>query len=319
MKGCYDDMFYVLRGQPCPYQTLKDCPIDDTKQYVVKRYGVAPLFTSSFKKKTIISIDPSTSQTGIVISSMSGKPLYMLDLINIMPTRHNWIDAFRRWCIINFPIFNPAIILHEEVNHNAPQKYVKQLLSTLVEVIYEVKAVTGLKYDIYEVNNSAYKRYYLSDPKYSGRRKERELVKEALYERTVELYPQFNYYVLQSLGHDSCDAMGIVYGFFRIILTSDLKFMKVNKSTMPKRSARREPEFIFVNKSEINKIKEKLNISKLSIIAFNDDFSFQENVDRLSASKYTPCCLIPYSQKSLDIFKWQSTRDDYRECVLLVK
>ena len=142
--------------------------------------------------KVNISFDQSSTQTGIAVMDDDGCLVFVIDLINCgLPDSDTYIRMFREWLNNNFKQLTIGYIICERAEQNAKQYYSKKVLHKLINVLEDFAFYTNSK--CYQIDNKVWKKWYLKDEKFKGRRQKTELVKPAVVERSVDLYILISY------------------------------------------------------------------------------------------------------------------------------
>lgn len=268
------------------------------------------------KQELCLGVDQSTSQTGICLTDLKGKPVAVLDIINLGLPASIYIEMMREWVFNNLPALQINRIVYEEVGHNSPQKYVKRKLQAVANIFECYKTATKQTFPIIEINNVTWKKHYLADPCYKGRKKAREDVKLAIVEETCKRFPQFERYQKYNFGHDSCDATGIIVGYFaECFVDNDINKMRVN-TTMPPRPKRQ----FSVTYHDISKEDSKTQFgSNVQILRYNPNFTLDDNIKR--AGNYAPdgVIIIPDSEKTLMMWKFNSGKELSLTAIMFVQ
>lgn len=264
----------------------------------------------------LIGVDQSTKQTGICITTLSGKILLVLDIINYgLDSSELYTAMLDMWVENNFNNLIIEKIIYEEVDHNAPQMYVRRKLQAVADIFnkFKYRYKGSGKMDVCCINNLTWKKHFLADDKYKGRRRKTQDVKLAVQEEVCSRFPELIRYQSYNLNHDSCDAVGIVMGFLdECFIDRDITKLKIN--TTMKNNPKRK-----YYKKYVDTATEKLNVNSNCIQAYyNKDLTLEENC--LRALNYHPegMILIPTTMKDIMLWKFDSNKDLSNKSVLIV-
>jgi hypothetical protein len=267
-------------------------------------------------EEVCIGVDQSTTQTGICITDLKGKPIAVLDLINLGLPANIYIEMTREWVFNNFSVLKINRIVYEEVGHNAPQRYVKKKLQAVANIFEAYKVASREDFTVAEINNVTWKKHYLADPCYKGRKKARADVKQAIVEETCKRFPQFERYQYYNYGHDSCDATGIIVGYFEeCFIDNDIGKMQVN-TTMPSMPKRK----FSISYHDITLEDTVANFGPaVKVLRYNPNFTLDDNVKR--AGNYAPngVILVPDSEKTLMLWRFNSGKELSLTAIMFVQ
>lgn len=267
-----------------------------------QNYGIKKMLpTVPFK--VLIGVDESTSQTGLCIIDEKGKPIFLVDLVNLgLPNARLYASMLRRWVENNFEGLKILTIVYEEVGFNSPQKEVKKKLNSIVDIFEDYKYSYCPSIEVKAVNNLTWKKHFLNDPVYKGRKKKRSEVKLAVQEEVCKRYPEFTDYQNYNFGFDSCDAVGIIKGYLcECFVDEDLSKPKINKimKNYPKRKYTKEYWDLKVNKIKI----------EAPILFYNSELTLEDNCLRAINSYPNGVFIRPDSLKTLNYWKFDSNKD----------
>lgn len=288
--------------------TLNSC-----KYY--KYYGTKQ-FLNKISIPINIGFDQSSTQTGISIMDNKGNLLCVIDIQNCGMPSEEYTKYFYKWLQNNLSYQTINYIICERAEQNAPQQYVKIILQNLIKSIDKFALSIGST--LYQIDNKTWKKWYLSEEKFKGRRIKTSLVKPAIVEKTVDLYPQLESYYKSLRGTDSADAVGICYGFSHELFVKGFSGMQkicVLMHTFPLRDY--AMEFLTIDEVKARLESDSL-LSKMRIVMYNTDFTLEDNALRAINYYTVPVLLTTTDKKTLVLFKYTSDRDVNSDLALLV-
>ena len=269
--------------------------------------------------KINIAFDQSSTQTGVAITNMQGQLLAVIDIMNLgLPNADTYVRMIRKWINNNFVDLDIGFIICERAEQNAKQMYVKKVLQKLIGVLEDFAA----DYDkvCYQIDNKTWKKHFLKDPKFKGRRKTTELVKPAVVERASELYPDLHFYYRFMKSTDSADAVGIMYGFMEECFVngfeSDMKVCTI-MPTAPRRSYSHQ----FLTIAEIAKLIEDYpdKYGNMPIVHYNDDMTLEDNARRIINFFDNGAILYTTNEKSKMVWKFTADKELTGDHMMIVK
>lgn len=288
-------------------------------------YNTGP-FEQQFPKinfEVQLGIDESTTQTGICIADMKGNPVMLIDIINrSLPKAEIYLTLLRQWVNRTLPNINIKRIIYEEINQNAPQQYARKRLLQVANIFEDYVANCEDDIEIVCINNKTWKKHLLIDSKYDHRRVKTELVKAAVQEAVEDLIPSILNYKLVYYNGDSCDAVGIIYGYCKECFTDDtcanLQVNSTMKST-PLRAYTKK----YIELDELIKLSKQgqINIKGYKKAKYNPNFTLENNC--LRAINYNRTGVILYgldaSESLKTIIQFDSNGKVTNKTVLLVR
>lgn len=231
-------------------------------------------------RRVSISFDQSSTQTGIAIMDDNNKLVMVIDLINRGLQKEDFIRLVRKWIDLNLSKFNIHYIIYEREEQNAPQQYVKKLLQKLIDIIRDFSADKGVS--CFEIDNKTWKKHYLKEDKFKGRRVKTALVKPAIVEKTCDLCPILKGYYAYRDGKDSADAVGIMYGFVNECFVNGINSYWKICTIMPSYNRRKYTAEFITHDELTTKIKEyPSHYNNLRIAKYNPDYTWDDNARKV--------------------------------------
>lgn len=257
--------------------------------------------------KIHIAFDQSSTQTGVAVCDENGTLICVIDIINNgLPNSDMYVRMLRKWINNNLEGLDIGFIICERAEQNARQQYVKKVLQKLIGVLEDFAADYNKK--CYQIDNKVWKKHFLKDERFKGRRVKTELVKPAIVERAVEIQSNLNFYYRFMKGTDSADAIGILYGFADECFVNGFKSdMKVN--TIMPLTPRRVFTMLFVTLDEFRVLVERKpdTYQGMSVIAYNDNMTLEDNARRII--NFFDKGAIVYTNNEKTRMVWQFTAD----------
>lgn len=269
-------------------------------------YGTGPMLTK-LPFKIHIAFDQSSTQTGVAICDENGVLICVIDIINNgLPNSDTYVRMLRKWINNNLDGLDIGYIICERAEQNARQQYVKKVLQKLIGVLEDFAA--DYNKVCYQIDNKVWKKHFLKDEKYKGRRVKTELVKPAVVERATEIQPNLQYYYRFMKSTDSADAIGILYGFADECFVDGFKSnMKVN--TIMPLAPRRVFTIIFVTIEEFAELVKRRpdTYHGMQVIAYNDSMTLEDNARRII--NFFDKGAVVYTNNEKTRMVWQFTAD----------
>lgn len=268
-----------------------------------------------------LGIDESTTQTGICVAAMDGTPIMLIDVINrSLPKAEVYLTLLRRWINNVFPKMDIKRIIYEEINQNAPQQYARKRLMQVVNIIESYADTCESDIELTCINNKVWKKHFLSDSRYDGKRVKTELVKMAVKEEAERQYSNLVHYKRYYYNGDSTDALGIIYGYSKeCFIDNKCTKYKINNTMKPTplRSYLKE----YYSMAEItNKIKSG-EIKGVKLAKYNPNMTLEDNC--LRAVNYNPQGVIIWgltdSKKVVNILKFDANTELTENSVILIR
>lgn len=299
----------------CDYKHFKVGIYNAITNKTVFRTGVDTMFSEE-KTPLLVGIDQSTSQTGLCITTLGGRVVYLIDIINTSASinRETFIKMFEKWMLNNFKQFNFKTVVYEEMGQNARQESARKLLKKITAIIEKV-CINSLHTEYVAINNGTWKKHFLKDPKYTGRKHLREDVKLAVQEHAMELYPNAIGYIKASGGRDSCDAMGIALGYLEEAYVNPKKQWRQVNKTMKDFPIR---TFEYRVKG-IDDLKTLVKENDYKLLWYNGEMTFEDNCFRAINWNSKGAVLYVRDAKGLRLAKWDSDKIiKDNKCLLVV-
>lgn len=270
-------------------------------------------------EKICIAFDQSSTQTGIAISNAKGKIICVIDVINKGIPKESFIRMMRRWLYINFENQDIEYIICERAEQNAPQQYVKKLLHKLIDMLEDFSA--DMNVPCYQIDNKTWKKHYLKDSKFDGRRVKTELVKAAVVEKTCDLYPEMQgYYAISGAGTDSADAIGIMYGFSKECFVSGIGSTWKVCTLMPTYPLRKyHTEFMSLSEFRENMHNNPAYFKGVKVVQYNPSYTFEDNARKI-INFFKNGAIMYTNDEKTRIGIWQNEADmklDETSCVFV--
>lgn len=266
-----------------------------------------------------ISFDQSSTQTGICIANNKGEVIGICDVINLgLPDRDMYIRLFRKWLNLNFADIKINYVVCERAEQNAPQQYTKKLLQKLISVLEDFADDHNTQ--CYQIDNKTWKKWFLRDEKYKGQRVKTELVKVAIVDKAVTLYPCLYYYYRLMRGTDSADAIGIMHGFIDEFFVDGFGSTKKVCTIMPT-APKRKYELTFVTLKEFSEMVSN-NPSEyrgLEIVGYNEDMTLEDNARRIINFFSHGAVVTTKSEKVRMLWKYTADKEITQTHIMLVR
>lgn len=281
-------------------------------------YGTDKVFPD-LNFKVNLAFDQSSTQTGIAVADENGKLIGVLDIMNLgLPNADTYIRMLRKWINNNFANLDIGYIICERAEQNAHQMYVKKILQKLIAVLEDF--AVDCNNVCYQIDNKTWKKHFLKEDKFHGRRVKTEYVKVAVVEKATDLYPDLQFYYRFMKSTDSADAVGIMYGFIDEVFVNGFKSnMKV--CTIMPTAPRRKFSMQFVTLEEFKElVKERPSeYRKLKVVAYNDAMTFEDNARRIINFFDDGAILYTENDKSRMVWKFTADRELTPQHVVIIK
>lgn len=279
-----------------------------------------------------IGIDQSTKQSGMFIRSTAknreGQPhiAFMLDIIN------NGLPKTEIYQLMLQEFLNN--ILTDEINisevfievplENSGYVYTRNLLIALKGFIktLEESIPAFRRAAKFEVSPGVWRKHYLKDPRYKGRRSATEDLKYSALEETLIRHPQFKQYTdTFSKPPDSCDAVGILEGGLEEVYYDQALKLRRYTSTM-QATVRSYEAFYDVVPHNLESVADFVMEISASVVDDAEEFIDERGVEVFVVDEYSKdldkivcgivsqtnaVCLILFEfkkEKYLDLLKW---------------
>lgn len=256
-----------------------------------------------------IAFDQSSTQTGIAIMDDEKGLLAVMDVCNIgLPDSDTYIRMIRKWIANNFEHQDVHYVICERAEQNAKQIYVKKVLQKLISVLEDF--AFNVNAPCYQIDNKVWKKYYLKDDKFKGRRQKTEFVKVAVKERSVDLYPSLDRYYQFMSSTDSADALGIMYGFLEEFFTNGFDSNKRICTIMPM-FPKRSYKLQFLTVSEFRELVKNnpANFKHVEVVKYNDDYTLEDNARRVINFFKNGAVLYTRDEKTLRLWKFTADKE----------
>lgn len=210
-----------------------------TNGAIVKQYeGIGKHLILDPERIYGVGIDQSTKQTGVYIKTLdSGKPVKILmDIVNKgLPDKETYMCMMKMLFREIFDKIKVAVVIAEVPIENSKMIYTRARLEELKGMINSLKLEIPAfeTAEFFSMPPNVWRKHYLADDRYKGRRVKTELVKESAEEEGLLRYSKFELYT-QYFGRvmDSFDAMGILEGGLKEIYWDENRQVKRINSTM---------------------------------------------------------------------------------------
>lgn len=288
-----------------------DVPKLYTQYGVEADEGIKELITG---RNLVIGLDQATKITGACIMDFDTREvLVALDLINYgFPSKYLYFESIYDFFYNLISDEKVAHFIYEiPVEHSKNMQIRKTLEAMRLFVKDFAKRIPSLsKANMVEVNIGTWRKHFLADKKYDGRRKSREDAKIAAREEAVVRCPELApYFSIFPTPPDSCDAVGIAYGALEEIYSSTSGLRRPNK-TMPKTNA---GVFCKIYPLTQDELIETLKLKfagflpdKYELLEFNPEMSVQENCIRYACNNYTLGIIPITDAKTSQELKWET-------------
>lgn len=265
-----------------------------------------------------IAFDQSSKQTGVAIMDDNKGLLAVMDVCNVgLPDSDTYIRMIRKWLYNNLVQQDVGYVICERAEQNAKQVYVKKVLQKLISVLEDFAMDANAP--CYQIDNKVWKKYYLKDDKFKGRRQKTEYVKVAVMERSIDLYPILNRYYQFMQSTDSADALGIMYGFLEEFFINGFNSRKRICTIMPM-FPKRNYRLQFLTVSEFKELV-KANPAKfkhVELVKYNDDYTLEDNARRVINFFRNGAVLFTTDEKTLRLWKFTADKELTKDCCLYI-
>lgn len=266
-----------------------------------------------------LAFDQSSTQTGICITDAKGDVIGVCDLINLgLPDRDMFVRFFRKWLSINFEDYDIDYVVCERAEQNAPQQYTKKILQKLIGVLEDFAYDHNIT--CYQIDNKTWKKWFLADDCFKGRRVQRDLVKEAVKEKAIMLYSSLYYYYRTVPGTDSADAIGIMYGFIKEFFRNGMGSLQKVCVLMPL-TPKRKYSLDFRDYDEcLSLVKEYPEYySGMKLIVYNNEMTLEDNARRIINFFDRGAMLLCPDEKTRALWKYTANKELKPNCVMIVR
>jgi hypothetical protein len=266
----------------------------------------------------MIGIDQSTSQTGVFISYLNGTPVACIDVINRSKSIPSDIYArmLSLWLKNQFAGCNVKFVVTEATEDYSRTVYSRTVLAGLKGAInLAINSITELASANHgEILPQTWRKHYLADKCYSGRRAKKELVKESAVEETIKRFPMFNEYLrMTGKGTDSADACGILIGYLEeMYYDKSYRLKRVN--VLNKVNNKLQYTHLVISSKLDNSLMVKLKDHFQSLPyyrgieywAYNTQLTVIENCKRVSNYSNAVNVIIATDEKSAMLLRWET-------------
>jgi len=287
--------------------------LNETGKYI---YNGTRKQLPSIDTKINLAFDQSSTQTGICITDDKANLIAVIDVVNVgLPSADMYIKMFRRWLNNNMLQYNIGCIVCERAEQNAPQQFTKKVLHKLIDVLDDFAYDQDAKF--YQIDNKVWKKYFLADEKFKGRRVKRQDVKPAIVEKAIDLNGSLQYYYASMHGTDSADAIGIMYGFLREFYTNGFNSSERVCSIMPT-FPKRKFKLIFMSLAELKEFSKTNTSGNIPVVMYNDEYTLEDNARRIINFYDNGACLYTNSEKTKVLWGFSANRDPSTiDCVMI--
>lgn len=260
----------------------------------------------------ILALDPSTTQTGIVIGSESGKIAIVADFINNCSNKQDYLQELAE-CLniltsrVNIVKMVLEVPFKPNVKDNASValKMVEKYLKSLQPIFPNLK-----KSEVYPMLPNIWRHSFLANERHKGKRKDRDLLKEAAQLEACIRFPEFkSYWTKFNTPQDSCDAVGVYCGFIHehwYSYKQGLKrISKVNSRLRQNYNYKIKPLVGSVSEIIADATREIPNFSKDDIYIYNSYYSKDVNYMVGSAVDKKVSLLLAIKQEDIQLLRWE--------------
>lgn len=172
-------------------------------------------------RQYVVGIDQATIKTGMFIKSVNDpvgavSSQFLLDIENGgLPNKETYFIMFKSFLTQIFEGIRVNEVYIEVPIETSPNIYTRSRLEELKGMIntLQLEIPSFRDAEFISVPPNIWRKHYLKDKCYDGRRRDRDVVKVATEEEGLKRYPQFEEYTkFWSKPQDSFDAMGIAEG-----------------------------------------------------------------------------------------------------------
>lgn len=287
------------------------------------KYIRSPVYTDEFHfkpgPKVDIAFDQSTSQTGIALKLHGGPVLCIVDFINrgtyskevYQELLKMFLESFLKGLDVQYVVYEDPVERSKTVMTRNILMELRGFIKTLAVRIPEMRNATFV-----EVNIGTWRKHYLKDPIYKGRRKQTELVKIAAMDETLRRFPVFKDYVdTFRKPPDSMDAVGILEGWTSEYFTnSKMETIRINKCMPIIYNLSYYHEIVRISADTMREFLRSrfgamVRTRGYKVLAYNGDISLEDNALR-AASAYNEYCLILITaRKDVQAVRWEAKAD----------
>lgn len=283
-----------------------------------------------------LGIDQSTKQTGVFLRSVDGlqengscrsKISCMIDIKNKgLPSNSMYVLLLKEFLQNNFGDLKFDRVVMEMPIAQAENQYSAVTLEMLKGVLntFEYEIVSFSDSEIQTFPPQVWRKHFLADKEYIGRRQKKELVKVATAEEVVKRYCKFRYYLNWAQERsiyipDSFDAVGILEGglcemFYKC--NTDIRRV-ISNGHVPSRLSY-ESEWVTISKSNDNLEEfvedyvdyEIVEERGIATFVYDSKVTDTEGICKRVASLTNKIAVVLFVNKKYDnVLKWELDLD----------
>lgn len=284
-----------------------------------EQYGtrVSPLLKQIVSnRQLVISLDQATVKTGMCVMDFNTRQvLAVFDLINAgFPNKQLYFESLYDY--VNELIANQSVryfiyeIPVEHSNNSNTLALLEALRLFVKNFKHRIKSLQNA--EMIEINSNTWKSNFLADPKYQGRRKKREDVKESARCEAIQRVPELElYFNSYTNPPDSCDAVGIAYGALEEIYSKSNPSIRRPNKTMPRKNIKFEYHI------EALKVQDALSFAQKTfeyaffnsgyeVLEFNSSLTVEDNCRRYCGASEKLGIIPVTNAKISQELKWET-------------
>lgn len=261
-------------------------------------------------------LDPSSSQTGIVIGTMSGELLLLMDYKNLVLSKRDFMDTLndylRRICaklVIKFMVYE---VTYDRSGDTMASVVLKDLEDNFKT--YE-KFIVGLdKENMYPILPSVWRKNFLYDSRYTGLKRDRMSLKSITRKECDMRYPKYHKYFYKTESPpDSTDAIGIYHGFLNEYwYDKGQNIRKISKvNSRYSRNHNYTSEIIaYESRTILGHAVQMYNTLDVVMFAYNNGLDLDENIEIATAQTDKPCVIFALDEIATALLRWSVEKGD---------
>lgn len=291
-----------------PYIQIDICFND--KIFVDAPFDKIPNITIPEQSQLVLALDPSSKQTGVALGDMKGNLYTFFDFKNKSCDLNEYKTYLNDYMMRLSDKYKIDYLVYEvpfKKSNDVAYDVLHNIEMTLRRYENVIKGLT--RESMYPTLPGVWRKSFLADKRYTGRRRERELLKEAAREECSNRYPQYkDFFYATEYVPDCTDAIGIYHGFLHEYWYDRERQIRRVSKINSRYSRNHLYEKSIVNEPFESIIKIALNSANrdVSIFAYNKDFTTEENCEIVTSQTNNTCALIAFDELSKDLLKWES-------------
>lgn len=285
--------------------------VDDEGNILHSRYPEYPEILTT--DKLLVGFDQSTTQTGMFVKTVDGTPVLTVDFVNKISLPHALYEQMMLIMLkkmftahkVELVVIEKPFGQKSKISFEAMIK-LKGFMETLM---YTIPSFNGVK--LGEIYPQSWRKEFLKNPKYNGRKKATSDLKQCAREESVDRYPNLATYMYAFAGGvpDSADAIGVLEGY---LATNYKGGFKVINTTMKANFAVKYDYFIaHIKPDEVKMFLQEQSpqvgwYRGFDIVLYNPDLTLANNCQRAVSETNKIMFLAVTDLMQTSIMMWES-------------